>query len=110
MRDEKLDIKEQMAVHLCREYNLSADQAQAMVQIGCQGIKKNLDNIAEIIASDPAEIDRQALGEAAHSLKGVLLNLGLDIQAESAKKLERAVENGIEPGLVEGLLAFSEEL
>ncbi len=110
MREKNLNIKEQMVAHLCNEYNLSEEQAQAMVEIGCRDIKNNLAKIAEMVAGDAAAIDWDLLGDVAHSLKGVLLNVGLEAPAESAKKLERVSENGIEPGLVEGLLALAEEL
>lgn len=111
MCDKKSDYHVQMEIHLCREYNLSPEQSRTMVQMGCQDIKKNLDKIAAIVIDkEESSIDSDSLKNAAHSLKGVLLNLGLQAEAEIALKLERATENCVKLDAVEKLLAIAKEV
>ena len=111
MFDENTGYKKQIEAHLIHEYNLSVDQARMMVQVGCQDIKKNLDKLKAIVVERKVDtIDYDALKKVSHSLKGVLLNLGLQAEAEIAQKLEGATKNDFEFAAVEKLLAIAEDL
>jgi HPt (histidine-containing phosphotransfer) domain-containing protein len=111
MFDEKNGYKKQMEAHLIHEYNLSPEQAQMMVQIGCQDIKKNMDKIAALVINQENDtIDYDSLKKVSHSLKGVLLNFGMQAEAEIAQKLERATKTDFEPDAVEKLLTIAEDL
>ncbi|MEA1922237.1 MAG: Hpt domain-containing protein [Pseudomonadota bacterium] len=100
-----------MEEHLSTEYDLSNKQVEAMVVIGCNDIKKNLAEIADIVdGNHGTSLDFEALRKAAHSLKGVLLNLGLKGEAEETKKIEDAAKDGKEIGSVEKILAIGNDL
>ena len=107
---EPPSLRCRMKEHLGREYNLSEKQVEAMVEIGCNDIKKNLRKITACVEDNRSALDYEVLRKAAHSLKGVLLNLGLKEKAETARKIEDAAQNGEKVDLVEKILALENEL
>ncbi len=107
---EPPSLRCRMKEHLGREYNLSEKQVEAMVEIGCNDIKKNLRKITACVEDNRSALDYEVLRKAAHSLKGVLLNLGLKEEADAAKKIEAAAGNGKKSDFVEKLLAIKKEL
>ena len=105
-----ISLRCRMEEHLTCEYNLSEEQVETMIEIGCKDIKKNLMKIAVSVAGNGSLTDYKVLRMAAHSLKGVLLNLGLKEEADTAKRVEDAAKNGEEIGSVEKLLAIEKKL
>ncbi len=99
-----------MEEHLSREYGMSDKQVKAMVEIGFNDIKKNLVGIRASFASNDSLTDYDALRMAAHSLKGVLMNLGLKEEADAAKEIEHTAKNGITSNSVEKLLNIEKYL
>ena len=99
-----------MKEHLRSEYNLTEKQVEAMVEIGCSDIKKNLKKITACFEGNITVLDYEVLRKAAHSLKGVLLNLGLKEEADAAQKIEDAAQNGENVDSVEKIFALENEL
>ena len=106
-----VSLRCRMEEHLGLEYDLSKNQVADMLVIGCNDIKKNLAKIAVCVDDgNRSVLDYEALRKAAHSIKGVLLNLGLKEEADAAKKIEAAAGNGKKSDFVEKLLAIKKEL
>jgi HPt (histidine-containing phosphotransfer) domain-containing protein len=86
----EMTIQEQVRHHLQTVYQLEDEQITALMSAACKSLADNLS------AADTALCDRddQALGTAAHSLKGSLLNLGLEDLAAMAAEIESGVRQG----------------
>jgi len=76
--------------HLQRFYGLTEDKAEVLLATTRKTISGDMAKLARALA----ETNLQAGGDAAHSLKGLLLNLGLQNQADLAEKIERACRRG----------------
>ncbi len=92
-KDEDMDTKDTVeselmvaAVeqHLMKQYNLEADQVSQMVSLSIQTLKESLAGADQAWQGG----DLGELAAAAHKIKGVLLSLALDRQAEMARDIE----------------------
>ena len=70
--------------HLMKEYELDQASAQEILDMYRNSLQEGMDALeSALTANDLAAVERQA-----HAVKGALLNIGLDKQAEIAKTME----------------------
>lgn len=82
-------FRKQVTIHLQENTNLSNAQVKQVFAAACTGIVDNLDKAKEALAIE----DYTALGNAAHTLKGTLLQCGLKDQAATAERIDYAAKN-----------------
>ena len=80
------DITQRITNHLQQLYGLTDDKAKILLTTTSKTIRGDMARMERAFR----EINLQEAGDAAHSLKGLLLNLGLQTQAGMAEKIERA--------------------
>ena len=80
----------QAHAHLKRELGMDDEQITAILKTLSSPLKATLRSVDEAHQQQ----DLKAIAETAHSLKGALLNLGLDELAELAKTIERSAATG----------------
>ncbi len=83
-------LKEKVTAHLKETVGLGDSDVAELLALG-QGV------VAQALKDFPALLqaaDLLALAEAAHALKGNLLNMGLDDLAELAKAIEAGAKTG----------------
>jgi len=74
----------QILQHLMNEYELDQASAQEVLDMYRNSLQEGMDALeSALTAGDLGEVERQA-----HAVKGALLNIGLDEQAEIAKTME----------------------
>ncbi len=86
---EKLEsgyLRRQVLHHLTTAYNMADAQAEQMLREGVTSLVELLG----VIVFAQKRSDWPALCKAAHSLKGILLNMGLERVANQAKQIEEA--------------------
>ncbi len=76
--------------YLKRHFGLSEEQVSGMMPDFIATLSKHMDNLERDLQSG----DLTALGKSGHTMKGALVNLGLDDYAELAFKIEMAGKNG----------------
>jgi HPt (histidine-containing phosphotransfer) domain-containing protein len=87
---QTINAKDQVKGHLRTTYLLEDEQIDHMLATAAVTLAKNLSNAETALKNS----DYKELSDAAHSLKGSLLNLGLDDFARTAKEIEiNAKEN-----------------
>ncbi|WP_457577459.1 Hpt domain-containing protein [Desulfomarina sp.] len=72
--------------HLAKQFNLTADQIDAMLPAFITTLHSHLVTLEKSIE----ENDLKRIGKAAHTIKGALLNLGLEQSAEIAYRIEKS--------------------
>jgi PAS domain S-box-containing protein len=83
-KNDSLDS--QVLHYLKKEYELDLESANEILDMYRDSLKSGLDGLRGTLdVEDTQEMERQA-----HSVKGALLNIGLEEQAEIAKKIEFA--------------------
>jgi CheY-like chemotaxis protein/HPt (histidine-containing phosphotransfer) domain-containing protein len=104
----ELSLKEQAQRHLKQFYSLDDKMVEGLLLSAQQNISTTL--AAMITAGE--ENNSDDLRKTAHSLKGVLLNLGLDNLAQQAKEIEQVVaaEKEYEPQLITEFIKSNKEL
>jgi HPt (histidine-containing phosphotransfer) domain-containing protein len=75
-------------VFLLVEHQLSRDEAEGALAVAEKVLRAELARLAEAVAAD------RPCREAAHALKGTLLNLGLPALAQQAQTLQDADRRG----------------
>jgi len=85
------DIKRKVENHLRETYMLDDEQVDQMLATAAATMTQNI-AVAKAALEDN---DLKKLGNAAHSLKGSLLNLGLKKEAQIAKKIEFSVKENL---------------
>ncbi len=76
--------------YLKRQFSLSEEQISNMMPDFIATLSKHMDNLEKDLHSG----DLAALGKSGHTMKGALVNLGLDDFAELAMQIEIAGKNG----------------
>ncbi len=100
------DIKHQVKKHLRTVYLLKDEQIDHMLTVASKTLAANLSKAKSALKNK----DYQLLGLTAHSIKGSLLNLGLNDLAEKAKTIEINAKDKVKTNLQETLSQLSEEL
>jgi histidine phosphotransfer protein HptB len=70
--------------YLCTQFNLPVEQVETMLPGFMTTLAAHMANIDKALAKN----DLTALGRAAHTMKGALLNLGMSAGAEIAQQIE----------------------
>jgi CheY-like chemotaxis protein/HPt (histidine-containing phosphotransfer) domain-containing protein len=76
--------------HLMRTYSLDEDKAEVLLATSATTLRQDLAKGADALAA----ADLKSAGNAAHSMKGSLLNLGLNVLAGQARKIEQSCRDG----------------
>ncbi len=71
--------------YLKKEYQLEDEQIESLIEVSRQNMHKNL----ELLQKECETENFDAIKQSAHALKGILLNMGLKVQAEYVLKVER---------------------
>ena len=87
---KKQDVRNIVCEHLNNIYGLEVEETNEFLRTSCISLSDNLD---KALACDE-QGDLAALSAAAHSLKGSLLNLGLNDLAVQAKEIELKCKKG----------------
>lgn len=103
----ELSLKKQAQQHLTQVYSLDDKMVEGLLLSAQQNISTTL--AAMITAGE--ENNSDDLRKTAHSLKGMLLNLGLDDLAQQAKEIEQVVaaEKEYEPQLITEFIKSNKE-
>jgi len=83
-------IREQIVSHMKVQFNLPDEQIDAMIPTFIQTLNEHLSALERAVASGSLE----AVGRVAHTLKGALLNLGLEQCAGTALTIEKGAKAG----------------
>ncbi|WP_018125670.1 Hpt domain-containing protein [Desulfovibrio oxyclinae] len=70
-----------------REFQLGPEDVDDLIQAAESTLRDSVAALSKCIAEDASE---QSVREAAHALKGNLMNMGLEPQAEQARLIEAA--------------------
>jgi len=87
---EQENVREQITAHLMRIYRLQEEQIEQLLATSLDSLTRLLDRAEQALATEDAE----KLREAAHGLKGNLLNLGLQEEADRAAEIENLAGQG----------------
>ncbi len=88
-QDEE-NVRSRVTAHLVQTYRLEEKQVQQLLATSAASLASLLDRAEQALTEKNAE----KLREAAHGLKGNLLNLGLREQAEKAAEIEKLAGQG----------------
>ncbi len=93
-------LVEHIKCHICNHFQLEGDKVDAMLPTFLTTLQDHVQNLEDALGSN----DTESLGRLGHTLKGALLNLGLDDVAEIAYTIEIEGKAGSDntdfPGLV----------
>ena len=103
------EVERRIRAHFSEAFGLSEMSVEGLVTTSRKALGEGLDALARAVArDDAAEVERWA-----HSLKGNLLNAGLEELAQVATSLEFSAATGLKGGLEgrvdslrQGLAAF----
>ena len=84
------DLGSRVRAHLRATYKLQAEQVDQLLVTSARSLSEHLAKASAALAAEDGEL----LREAAHGLKGNLLNLGLVEYAETAAEIEQYAQNG----------------
>ncbi len=74
--------------YLENKFNLKKEQIDQLLEASAKSFAEHLDRLEQAVS----QADHDSLAATAHAIKGSLLNLGLNKEAESAKKIELAAK------------------
>lgn len=80
----KLSLQERVSDHMCKQYQFSIDKVATMLPTFLNVLQNHMRDMESALAQ--GEVG--AIAKVGHTLKGALLNLGLDDVAEIAKTIE----------------------
>lgn len=83
---------ERLRRHFSQTYKLNEDQVEFMVKSSAQSLRTVFESAQQILAGDDSQ--QAALAKMAHSLKGLLLNMGEQGWADIARAVEFAAKAG----------------
>lgn len=83
---------EQIKAHLQEQFGLSTEQVEDLLPLFLKTLNGHLMEVEAALEVN----DLERLGKSAHTIKGALLNLGLNDSAERAKVIELLVRAGNE--------------
>lgn len=92
MRIAMNQYREEIKQYLVKQFNLMPDQVEALLPGLVSTLSEHIDNLENALKSR----DLALLGKAAHTIKGALLNLGLQECADIAYTLEKKGKAGQE--------------
>ncbi len=81
---------DRIKVYLKRQFSLSEEQVTGMIPDFIATLSKHMDNLER----DLHKGDLVALGKSGHTMKGALVNLGLDDYAKRASQIEMGGKEG----------------
>lgn len=87
----QLSLKDRVSAFLCDFYKLPAEKVADMLPSFLDVLQNHMINMEKTVEDG----DIQTIGRAGHTLKGALMNLGLDDFAEIAQTIEREARAGI---------------
>ncbi len=93
---------QQVREHLQKKYSLTEEQIGKLLQVSVSELKENIDKFKKALADS----DTPEMKILSHSMKGSLLNLGLDESSEIAKVIEfhaAANDDVVYDGLIQEL-------
>jgi len=99
-------ILEQIATHLQATTGMSVPQVERVLIAARRSIRDNLARAKEALAVE----DYETLGRATHTLKGTLLQCGLDELAVQAEEIHTHAKDGLAFSYAEGLTAIKTRL
>lgn len=79
-------MKENIRKYLSEQFNLTAEQIDSMLPAFITTLHSHLVTLEKAIEKK----DLERIGKAAHTIKGALLNLGLEQSAEIAYSIEKS--------------------
>ena len=85
----KEDLGSRVRAHLSATYKLQPEQVDQLLVTSARSLSEHLDKALAALAAEDSEL----LREAAHGLKGNLLNLGLSEHAQTAAMIEQQAAN-----------------
>ncbi len=83
-------LLEQIRDYVCTHFELGEDVVDTMLPVFFATLQKHMKNLEYAIAGD----DLAVTAKAGHTLKGALLNLGLDESAAVARTIEEEGRTG----------------
>ena len=86
----QLSLKDRIAAFLCDYYKLPDEKVADMLPAFLDVLQNHMMNMEKSVKDG----DIQTIGRAGHTLKGALMNLGLDDFAEIAQAIEREGKAG----------------
>lgn len=92
--------------HLVKVYGLEPEQVEQMLNISLKSLAESLAQAQSALA----ENDLQALSRAAHKAKGMLLNAGLEQEAELALTIESRARDEKEDNYAELLNRLTQSI
>ena len=81
-------MKENIRKYLSAQFNLSTEQIDTMLPAFMTTLHSHLQTLEKSIEAQNLE----QIGKAAHTIKGALLNLGLENSAEIAYRIEKSAK------------------
>ncbi len=93
-----------VADHLKNTYSLEPEQVEQMIQLSSRSISETLEQAKQALADN----DLASLSASGHKAKGILLGVGLNIEAEQARQIEASGKEG-EDANYQGMIAKLEE-
>jgi len=90
INENSINYQQQAHAYLKAELGMDDEQVTGILETLSDPLKTTLQSVND--AYDDKNL--KAIAETAHSLKGALLNLGLDELAELAKTIERSAATG----------------
>ena len=94
-------LTDRVSGFLCDHYKLSGDKVTEMLPTFLSVLRNHMRDMESVLEQK----DVRAIGKAGHTLKGALMNLGLDELAEIAQSIEIAGKEGRREFDVQGLVA-----
>lgn len=77
--------------HFKKTYRLTDEQVERMIRSSAASLHESLGSVAEFTDAD-WENDTEKIMQIAHSLKGLLMNMGESVWAERAREVEQRAE------------------
>ncbi len=98
-------LTERVSGFLCEHYKLSDEKVTDMLPIFLSILQNHMRDMERVLEQK----DVRAIGKAGHTLKGALMNLGLDDFAAIAQSIEIAGKEGRREFDFQGLVAQLKE-
>ncbi len=101
----QLTLTDRVSRFLCEHYKLSDDKVAAMLPTFLSVLQNHIWDMERVLEQK----DVRAIGKVGHTLKGALMNLGLDDFAAIAQSIEIAGKEGRREFDFQGLVAQLKE-
>lgn len=77
-------VRDRVAGYLMKEYMLGAEDAEELIDAGIAGLRSALDEARSAAGAHDSDV----MSRASHTVKGTLINMGLNDFAEIAREAE----------------------